>query len=328
MTLTITRSQELQKRAKTLMPGGVNSPVRGFGAVGGTPIFIHEAAGSSMTDVNGNYFIDYVGSWGPLILGHAHPEVVDTIEKTLHGGTSFGCTSEPELELAELVIEAIPSIEMVRMVSSGTEAGMAVLRLARGITGRPRIIKMVGCYHGHADSLLVKAGSGVATFGLPDSPGVTTATAADTICVPFNNLKAVEDILRDQADQIAAVLLEPIAGNMGLVPPLPGYLQRLRNLCNQYDVLLIFDEVMTGFRVGFGGAQSLYNVMPDLTMLGKVIGGGLPVGAFGGRWEIMEHLAPLGGVYQAGTLSGNPLAMAAGQALPAGQGRQEQGAIG
>ncbi len=312
MTPSFSRSAALYSQALHLIPGGVNSPVRAFKGVGGTPRFIRSASGARMIDVDGNELIDYVGSWGPLILGHAHPVVIDAIRAATLCGTSFGCPTELEVEMAELVCAAVPSIEMVRMVNSGTEAGMAVVRLARGATGRPKIIKMEGCYHGHADSLLARAGSGVATLGLPDSPGVTTATAADTITVPFNDLEAVRDILAREGDQVAAVLVEPIAGNMGLVPPVTGYLQGLRELTAAAGALLIFDEVMTGFRVAYGGAQALYGVMPDLTMLGKIIGGGLPAAAYGGRRDLMQQIAPAGPIYQAGTLSGNPLAVTAG----------------
>ena len=306
------RSQALFDRAEGVIPGGVNSPVRAFGAVGGTPRFIASAKGSRLTDAEGNELIDYVASWGPLILGHAHPAVIEALKDALGRGTSFGCPTEIEVELAELICSSIESIEMIRMVNSGTEAAMSALRLARGATGRDKIVKMTGCYHGHVDSLLVQAGSGVATLGLPDSPGVTASTAGDTILAPYNDLGAVEQILEEKADRIAAVILEPIAGNMGMVPPEEGYLQGLRDLTSRHDVLLIFDEVMTGFRVHFGGAQTLYGVKPDLTLFGKVIGGGLPVGAYGGRRDLMERIAPTGPIYQAGTLSGNPIAMTAG----------------
>lgn len=307
-----TRSSALFERARVCIPGGVNSPVRAFGGVGGTPRFIVSAQGSRLHDADGNSLIDYVGSWGPLILGHAHPEVVEALEAALKRGTSFGCPTELEIEMAELVCRAVPSVQMVRMVNSGTEAALSAIRLARGATGREKIIKMAGCYHGHVDSLLVQAGSGVATLGLPDSPGVTRGTAAGTLTVPFNDLPAVEKMLAEQGSDVAAVLLEPVAGNMGMVPPEPGYLQGLREVTRRHGALLIFDEVMTGFRVHFGGAQGLYGIDPDLSLFGKVIGGGLPVGAYGGRRDLMEQIAPSGPIYQAGTLSGNPLAMTAG----------------
>jgi glutamate-1-semialdehyde 2,1-aminomutase len=313
MNLSATaKSEELFKRANRHIPGGVNSPVRAFRGVGGTPRFIVSGRGSRMIDADGNSFIDYVGSWGPLILGHAHPEVTAALQEALARGTSFGAPTELEVEMAEMVCSAVKSVEVVRMVNSGTEAAISVIRLARGATGRNKIIKIAGCYHGHADSLLVQAGSGVATLGLPDSPGVTPATAGDTITVPFNDVSAVERALDENMGEVAAVLIEPVAGNMGMVPPQPGYLEGLRGATTRAGALLIFDEVMTGFRVHFGGAQTLYNIEPDLTMFGKVIGGGLPVGAYGGRRELMMQVAPAGAVYQAGTLSGNPLAMTAG----------------
>jgi glutamate-1-semialdehyde 2,1-aminomutase len=309
---SIQQSADLFRRAAERMPGGVNSPVRAFGGVGGTPRFIRSARGAHMIDVDGNELIDYVGSWGPLILGHAHPRIVEALTRALADGTSFGAPTELEVEMAELVCDMVPSVEMVRMVNSGTEAALSAVRLARGATGRPKIVKMAGCYHGHADCLLVKAGSGVATLGLPDSPGVTPGAAGDTITVPFNDADAVERALDDNAGQVAAVMLEPIAGNMGLVPPAGGYLNALRLMTARRNVLLIFDEVMTGFRVAPGGAQQYYGVLPDLTVMGKIIGGGLPVGAYGGPTGLMEQIAPSGPIYQAGTLSGNPLAMAAG----------------
>ena len=311
-TPSIAQSDALFGKAKDLIPGGVNSPVRAFGAVGGIPRFIREGHGAVMIDVDGNTLIDYVGSWGPLILGHAHPEVVDALQRVTARGTSFGCPTELEVEMAELVQAAVPSIEMVRMVNSGTEASMAAVRLARGATGRSKIIKMIGCYHGHVDSLLVRAGSGVMTFGIPGSKGVTPATVGDTIPVQYNDLEAVRSLLESQGEQIAAVLLEPVPGNMGLILPRPGYLEGLRELTTRHGALLVFDEVMTGFRVAYGGVQALYGVMPDLTILGKVIGGGLPLAAFGGRRDLMEQISPAGPIYQAGTLSGNPLAMTAG----------------
>jgi glutamate-1-semialdehyde-2,1-aminomutase len=280
--------------------------------VGGTPLFIERGAGPYVWDVDGNRYIDYVLSWGPLILGHAHPQVVDTIRRIAERGTSFGAPTRLEVELAELVVDTVPSVEMVRFVNSGTEATMSALRLARAVTGRDKIIKFEGCYHGHADSLLVRAGSGVATLGLPDSPGVTRGTSRDTLVTKFNDLQSVEALFEAYPQDIAGVIVEPVGGNMGVVPPVPGFLEGLRALCDRYDALLIFDEVMTGFRVALGGAQALYNVKPDITTLGKVIGGGLPVGAYAGPKSIMEHVAPVGSMYQAGTLSGNPLAMAAG----------------
>lgn len=305
------KSAKLFARALELMPGGVNSPVRAFRAVGGTPLFIKSASGPFITDVDGRTFIDYVGSWGPMILGHADEEIVQALSAVAANGTSFGAPNEMEIELAEEIVDAVPSIEMVRMVNSGTEATMSAIRLARGVTGRDKLVKFEGCYHGHADSLLVKAGSGVATLGLPDSPGVPAALAQHTITVPFNDPAALEDAFKHHAD-IAAVIIEPIVGNMGCVPPQDGFLKAVRDMTTRHGALLIFDEVMTGFRVARGGAQELYGVMPDITCLGKIIGGGLPVGAYGGRRELMQNIAPTGPIYQAGTLSGNPLAMTAG----------------
>jgi glutamate-1-semialdehyde 2,1-aminomutase len=306
------KSKQLFERAKALIPGGVNSPVRAFKAVGGDPLFIARAAGSRIWDVDGNEFIDYVGSWGPLILGHCHPEVMEALSKVLETGTSYGAPTEREIELAALICDAFPSIEKVRLTNSGTESTMAALRLARGFTGRPMILKFEGCYHGHGDSLLVKAGSGVATLGLPDSPGVPADLAKLTLTCQFNDLAGVEAAFAQHGKQIAAVILEPVVGNMGCVPPQPGFLEGLREVTSTHDSLLIFDEVMTGFRIAYGGAQERYGVKPDLTTLGKVIGGGLPVGAYGGQHHIMDHVAPAGPVYQAGTLSGNPLAVTAG----------------
>lgn len=305
------RSERLFAEATGLLPGGVSSPVRAFRAVGGSPLFIERGEGAYLVDVDGNRYVDYVLSWGPLILGHAHPRVVAALEEALRKGTSFGAPSALELDLARLIRDAMPSLELVRFVSSGTEATMSALRVARAFTQRTKIVKFVGCYHGHADLLLVQAGSGVATLGLPDSPGVTPGAVRDTLTAPFNDLDAVERLFAAH-DDIAAVILEPVVGNMGLVLPQPTFLEGLREVTATNGALLVFDEVMTGFRVHPGGAQALYGITPDLTTLGKVIGGGLPVGAYGGRREIMELVAPAGPVYQAGTLSGNPLAMTAG----------------
>jgi glutamate-1-semialdehyde 2,1-aminomutase len=310
--MNITQSISLFQEAQTLFPGGVNSPVRAFRAVGGQPLFIERGEGVYLFDVDGNRYIDYVLSWGPLIMGHAHPDVVKAIQETALQGTSYGAPSPLELELAKSIMEFMPNIEMIRFVNSGTEATMSALRLARAYTKREKIIKFDGCYHGHADMLLVKAGSGVATLGLPDSPGVPSAVASDTLVANFNDLESVEVLFKRCPNQIAGVIVEPVAGNMGVVPPLPEFLEGLRQLATQHATVLIFDEVMTGFRVHKGGAQTLYNIKPDLTTLGKVIGGGLPVGAYGGRKDIMNMVAPAGPVYQAGTLSGNPLAMSAG----------------
>jgi glutamate-1-semialdehyde 2,1-aminomutase len=304
------RSQSIFERAKAIIPGGVNSPVRACRSVGTDPVFIASGRGARVTDADGNEYIDLIGSWGPLILGHAHPEILDTIRETMAAGTTFGAPTEVEVRFAEALRAAVPSMEMVRAVSSGTEATMSALRLARGFTGRPKIIKADGGYHGHADCLLVAAGSGAATLGIPGSAGVPEGAARDTLVVPYNDLGAIERAL--EVGDVAAVILEPVAGNMGLVEPLAGYLEGLRALCTKHGTVLILDEVMTGFRVAFGGAQALYGIVPDLTTIGKVIGGGLPAAAFGGRADIMQKLAPLGPVYQAGTLSGNPLAMAAG----------------
>ena len=312
MTLRIDRSIELFQEAQELLPGGVNSPVRAFRAVGGQPLFIERGEGAYLFDVDGNRYIDYVLSWGPLILGHAHPQVVEALTKAVRAGTSYGAPSPLEVELAALVQEFMPNMEMLRFVNSGTEATMTALRLARAFTNRNKIVKFEGCYHGHADMLLVQAGSGVATLGLPDSPGVPPATVEDTLVGRFNDSESVAELFRQFHAEIAAVIVEPVAGNMGVVLPQDGFLESLRELTRQHGAVLIFDEVMTGFRVHPGGAQTLYDIQPDLTTLGKVIGGGLPVGAYGGRREIMEMIAPSGPVYQAGTLSGNPLAMTAG----------------
>ena len=306
------RSSELFLRAKEIIPGGVNSPVRAGLAVGVDPLFIQRADGCYLWDMEGKRYIDYVCSWGPMILGHRHPEVIQAISYALDNGTSYGAPTDLELNLAKMIVETVPSVEMVRMVNSGTEATMSAIRLARGFTGRNKLIKFDGCYHGHNDSCLVTAGSGLATFGIPDSPGVPADLAKLTISLPFNNLKAVGLTVEKFGDQIAAIIIEPIAGNMGVVLPEEGFLEGLRKITKENGILLIFDEVITGFRVSPGGAQELYNIMPDLTCLGKIIGGGLPVGAYGGRRDIMKRIAPEGNIYQAGTLSGNPLAMAAG----------------
>src|SRR5512137_1663893 len=308
------RSVELFKKAKKLIPGGVNSPVRAFGSVGSSPFFVAKASGSKIWDVDGNRYIDYVASWGPMILGHSHPGVVREIRKAAGRGTSYGAPTAAEVEMARLITGAFPSMDQVRMVNSGTEAVISAIRLARGFTGREKILKFEGCYHGHADSLLVKAGSGVATLGIPGSPGIPKGLAGLTITVPFNDLDAVKTAVSRHGKDMACIIVEPAAGNMGLVSPAPGFLEGLRKLATKYGIVLIFDEVITGFRLRFGGFQHLAGVRPDMTCLGKIIGGGLPVGAFGGRREIMEALAPAGPVYQAGTLSGNPLAMAAGMA--------------
>ena len=312
--MEISRSIALFEEAQTLLPGGVDSPVRAFRAVGGQPLFIDRGEGPYLYDVDGNRYIDYVLSWGPLITGHAHPHIVKAIQATVIKGTSYGAPSPLENELAKAVIELMPNIELIRFVNSGTEATMSALRLARAYTQRDKFIKFEGCYHGHADLLLVQAGSGVVTLGLPDSPGVPANTVKDTLVADFNNLESVEALFRKYPEQIAAVIVEPVAGNMGVVPPQPGFLEGLRALTEREGSVLIFDEVMTGFRVHKGGAQTLYNIKPDLTTLGKVIGGGLPVGAYGGKKEIMQLVAPAGPVYQAGTLAGNPLAMSAGLA--------------
>ena len=306
------KSSELFRRAQNFLPGGVNSPVRAFKSVNMDPLFIKQGKGSKIVDVDGNTYIDYVGSWGPLILGHAHPEVIEFLQNVVESGTSFGAPTELEIQIAEKIVEMVPSVEMVRMVNSGTEATMSAIRLARGATGRDKIIKFEGCYHGHGDSFLIKAGSGALTFGEPNSPGVPAALAKETLVAQFNDLNSVEQLFEKNKNQIAAVIVEPVAGNMGVIPPAEGFLQGLRELCTQHGALLIFDEVMTGFRVHPGGAQALYDVQPDLTTMGKVIGGGLPAAAYGGKKEFMEMVSPSGPVYQAGTLSGNPLAMAAG----------------
>ncbi len=308
----VSRSEQAFEEAQRVLPGGVNSPVRAFRAVGGTPPFIERATGSRLYDIDGNVYLDYVCSWGPLIAGHAHPRVVEQLQSAIERGTSYGAPTTVETALAQMVVEMVPPIEMVRFVTSGTEATMSAIRLARGATGRDKIVKFTGCYHGHADSLLASAGSGVLTLGIPSSPGVTAGTAADTISLPYNDLEAVEQVFGSLGGQIAALIVEPVAGNMGVIPPAEGFLAGLRDITSRYGAVLIFDEVITGFRLAPGGAQERYGVIPDLTCLGKIIGGGLPVGAYGGRRDLMEQMAPLGPVYQAGTLAGNPLAMAAG----------------
>jgi glutamate-1-semialdehyde 2,1-aminomutase len=306
------KSESLFQQACKVIPGGVNSPVRAFNGVGGTPPFIERAEGAWLIDVDGNRYIDYVGSWGPMICGHAHPEIIATVTETVARGLSFGAPCALEVELAQRICEIMPSIDLVRMTCSGTEATMSAIRLARGFSGRDKIVKFEGCYHGHGDSLLVKAGSGALTLGVPSSPGVPAALADHTVTLEYNNAEQVRQAFADIGDEIACIIVEPVAGNMNCVPPVAGFLQALRDCCDEHGSLLIFDEVMTGFRVGLGGAQQRYGIDPDLTTLGKVIGGGMPVGAFGGKREIMNHIAPVGPVYQAGTLSGNPVAMAAG----------------
>ena len=308
----MSRSAQLFDQAQRHIPGGVNSPVRAFKSVGGTPLFFKHAQGAYIVDEDDKRYVDYVGSWGPMILGHSHPDVLDAVRRQLEHGLSYGAPTALETTMADLICELVPSMEMVRMVSSGTEATMSAIRLARGYTGRDTIIKFEGCYHGHSDSLLVKAGSGALTLGVPSSPGVPAAFAQHTLTLAYNDLGEVEETLAKVGDQIACIIVEPVAGNMNCVPPAPGFLEGLRRLCDQYGVVLIFDEVMTGFRVALGGAQAHYGIRPDLTTFGKIVGGGMPVGCFGGKSEIMEKIAPLGPVYQAGTLSGNPLAMAAG----------------
>ncbi len=312
MALNHKKSNELFKKAKRIIPGGVNSPVRAFKAVGGSPLFIQSAKGSKIYDVDGNEYIDYVLSWGPMILGHSHPAVVKALQKATEKGTSFGAPTPLEVELAEMVRKAYPSMEILRMVNSGTEATMSAIRAARGFTGRDKIVKFEGCYHGHADGLLVKAGSGAATFGVPTSPGVPKDYARNTLTLPYNDLRAFKKLCEKTGKSIACVIIEPVVGNSGCILPKPGYLEGLRKITQKYGIVLIFDEVMTGFRVSYGGAQKAFKIKPDMTCLGKVIGGGLPVGAYGGRSEIMRKIAPDGPVYQAGTLSGNPLAMTAG----------------
>ncbi len=303
---------DLFNQAQSVIPGGVNSPVRAFNGVGGDPVFVDRARGAYIWDTDGKRFIDYVGSWGPMILGHAHPAVIKAVKDSAEKGLSFGAPTEIETEMAERICQLVPSIESVRMVSSGTEATMSAIRLARGFTGRDSIVKFEGCYHGHSDSLLVKAGSGALTLGVPSSPGVPACLAEHTITLAYNDLEQVRQTFKNSGDKIACIIVEPVAGNMNCIPPLAGFLEGLREVCNEYGSVLIFDEVMTGFRTALGGAQSVYGIKPDLTTLGKVIGGGMPVGAFGGRRDIMAHIAPTGPVYQAGTLSGNPVAMAAG----------------
>lgn len=307
-------SQQLFNEAQEVIPGGVNSPVRAFNSVGGTPLFIKKAQGAYIFDADGKKYVDYVGSWGPMILGHNHPAILEAVIETAQNGLSFGAPTELEITMAEKVREIVPSMERLRMVSSGTEATMSAIRLARGFTGRDKILKFEGCYHGHADSLLVKAGSGMLTMGVPSSPGIPEDVAKHTLTVSFNDIDQVKEIFEKFGNEIACIIVEPVAGNMNCIPPVAGFLEGLRAICDQYKSVLIFDEVMTGFRVALGGAQAHYNILPDLTTLGKVIGGGMPVGAFGGKKEIMDYIAPVGPVYQAGTLSGNPIAMAAGLA--------------
>ncbi|MDB0006813.1 glutamate-1-semialdehyde 2,1-aminomutase [Flavobacteriales bacterium] len=308
-------SEILFERAQLFIPGGVNSPVRAFRSVGGTPLFFKSAKGSILTDVDNKEYIDFIGSWGPMILGHCHEPIVKTLKEATNNTTSFGAPTELEADIAELICEMVPAVEKVRMTNSGTEACMSAIRIARGYTNKEKFIKFEGNYHGHADAFLIKAGSGAITLGVPNSPGVTKGTAQDTLLAPYNDLEAVKRIINDNTDEIAAIILEPVAGNMGCIPPKKGFLEGLRDLCNQHNIVLIFDEVMTGFRLSKGGASELYGVIPDMVTLGKIIGGGLPVGAFGGKKEIMDMVAPVGPVYQAGTLSGNPIAMSCGYTL-------------